>query len=122
MDNKRLFAILLGTMLVIVGCLSPFVHQNRQNITKLQSGMTKAEVYGVMGTKSAGNYSNPHRSAMYMDGNTPVEVLFYWTDGSVDGGVSSDELTPVVLRDGHVAGWGREFWMEYVRKYEIRMR
>lgn len=67
--------------------------------------------------------SNPHRTAMQIgkDG-APIEVFYYWTDGTFVDGIQDSELTPVVFVNGKVVGWGREFWMEYVRKYEIRMR
>lgn len=85
--------------------------------------MTKEEVHEVMGTKSAGPYNNPYRTAMqYDENNEPIEVFYYWTDGSYVGGITDNELTPVVFQNGKVIGWGREFFTEFVQKYEFRFR
>jgi hypothetical protein len=89
--------------------------------------MTKDQVIAVMGKERLVTpdvrVSNPHRTAMHMEKDgAPTEVFFYWTDGTYVDGIQDRELTPVVFKNGKVVGWGREFWMEYVRKYEIRMR
>jgi len=109
----------------LFGCASAgkFIQRNRINLSHLRYGMTKAEVHGVMGQESYGSANNPYRSAMHSgkDG-TSIEVFYYWTDGSWRGGITDDELTPVVFSNGALIGWGREFWTEFVNKYELRIK
>ncbi len=63
---------------------------------------------------------NPHRSELYRAGGSDWEVLFYYT--SVvrnDGLVTDDELTPVVLQDNRLTGWGWDYWAEQVSLFGI---
>lgn len=107
------------------GCLNldRFISNNRMNIARLEYGMSKAEVSATMGTKRVRGFTNPHTTDLYRtdDGDT-IEVLSYWTDGKKHYGVTDDELTPVVLVNGSVIGWGRRFYGDYVQKMDIRIR
>lgn len=54
---------------------------------------------------------NPHRSETYEGEDSSWEVLFYYTHVMRDDGlVTDDELTPLVLRDGTLTGWGWTHW------------
>ena len=55
---------------------------------------------------------NPHRSELYeADDGTSWEVFFYYTHVARDDGqVTEDELTPLVLEDGLLTGWGWQHW------------
>ena len=100
-----------------------FISQNRQNIARLEYGMTKAQVHETMGMASIRDYANPYSSNLYRrDNGDVVEVLSYWTDGSYQDGISDDDLTPVVLVNNSVIGWGRTFFGDYVQKMEIKIR
>jgi hypothetical protein len=117
--------ILALCFLTLAGCssLSKFLSDNRQHLAHLEAGMSKGEVHAIMGQESARNYNNPYRTAMYpREDGKRVDVFYYWTDGSVSQGISDNELTPVVFVDGKVVGWGREFWSEFVTKYEVRIK
>lgn len=110
-------------VLVLSACIGTFIKDNRENLSRLSYGMTKDEVHGVMGREGLRNYNNPYRTAMYMgkDGK-PIEVFYHWTDYTVPKGIPDQDLTPVVLRDGKLVGWGREFWSDFVTKYELRIK
>jgi len=101
-----------------------YMAHNRQNIARLEYGMTKAQVQETMGTASIKSYTNPFSSSLYRDDNGDiVEVLSYWTDSPGQWkNISDDELTPVVLMNGKVIGWGRTFFGDYVQKLEIKIR
>ncbi len=121
----RNIVIILLLVFVLFGCssLGTFALENRQNLIKLEYGMTKSEVHSVMGQKTVRSHNNPYRTAMYMSKEgLPIEVFFYWTDRTKSYGVSDNELTPVVFSNGKVVGWGREFWMEFVQKIELRIK
>ncbi len=68
--------------------------------------------------------TNPHRTelAQTPDG-TEVEILFYQTETRLaDGAIADDELTPLVLEDGHLAGWGWIFLRQNAERYAIELR
>lgn len=115
-------AIIVCAVLLLTACANAFISKNRANLTRLNLGMTKDEVHSVMGREGYRYQGNPYRSAMYLaaDGK-PVEAFYYWTDHTANG-VPDKDLTPVVFNDGKVVGWGREFWTEYVSKYEVRIK
>ena len=51
------------------------------------------------------------------------EVLYYYTDLKKDDGViTNDELTPIVLKDGEVVGWGWGYLSDNITKYQIDIR
>lgn len=112
--------------------------QNRMNLLKLTPGMTRDEVFNVMGTGEKKvccplhTVTNPHRTESYEAKGSRFEVLYYVTDKKTDSRndpysqnadvVQDDELLPIVLKDGKVAGWGWSFWQDEAQKYEIRIR
>ncbi|TFG65624.1 MAG: DUF3192 domain-containing protein [Gemmatimonadales bacterium] len=63
---------------------------------------------------------NPHRGELYNADRSSWEVFYYYTRVvHNDGMVTEDELTPIVLRDDVLIGWGWSFWAEEVRASEI---
>lgn len=63
---------------------------------------------------------NPHRSELYNADRSAWEVFFYYTRvAHNDGMVTEEELTPIVLRDDVLIGWGWKFWAGEVRDSEI---
>lgn len=108
--------------------------KNRENLNRLAAGMSKGEVLSVMGTKTVQTYdpflglpdetiTNPYRTELYRAGGSVWELLLYYTDlKAADGGITDDELTPLVLKDGKLDGWGWSYWDDVVTRYEIRIR
>jgi hypothetical protein len=125
--------------------------QNRERLVRLSVGMTKAQVLEIMGTKSIQTYkksalpskkgskrvsdeiralyrgkqiNNPYRTeANRTADGVSVEILFYYTDQRVsDPAITDDELTPLVIEDGVLAGWGWNFLDQNVEKYRIELR
>ncbi len=63
---------------------------------------------------------NPHRGELYNAGDSAWEVFFYYTRvAHNDGMVTEDELTPIVLQDNVLIGWGWSFWARQVRDFGI---
>jgi len=114
------FIVLLS--LILAGCSSLYLDtsdllrdQNKENLKKLSAGQPKNLVMELMGTDpSKGVFmwiDNPYRTEVLVgkDGKT-YEVLYYYTDMKTrDDKITDDELTPVVLQDGKLIGWGYPF-------------
>lgn len=63
---------------------------------------------------------NPHRGELYNADGSSWEVLYYYTRvAHNDGMVTEDELTPIVLRDDVLIGWGWSFWARQARDYGV---
>ena len=94
--------------------------------------MTNEEVLQVMGTATVQTWSgiyrdvkvtNPWRVEAYKADGKTFNVLFYYTDRkAADGAITDDELTPIVLVDGKVQGWGWSYWESTATRYDIRIR
>lgn len=88
--------------------------RNRARIAELSIGMPRAKVLEVMGTSVVapdevpGEIRNPHRVETLRGNEGAVyEVLFYCTsDDPPRGVITNDELTPLILKNGTLLGWG----------------
>lgn len=123
--------LLLATITVsYIGCASVqnVRNDNRENVNKLAYGISKQKVLEIMGNETAntfmaGKISNPYRTEMYKYDGKIIEILFYFTDiKKADNAITDDELTPIVIIDGKVDGWGWMYWNSLVKKYEFRVR
>lgn len=126
----RKILILVVTTILISGCasLSQIRADNRQKLLNLSAGLSKQEVLAVMGTKTIRAddgtvVTNPYRTEMYRAKGSVFELLLYYTDiQKSDGAITDDELTPIVIKDEEVDGWGWSYWNNVIQKYEIRVR
>ena len=110
--------------------------ENRQKLVRLSIGMTKAEVLDVMGTKTmvlkstadleteVSRINNPYRVESAKDTlSQTYEILFYYTDmKKTDGVITDDELTPLVIKDEKLIGWGWTFLGDTIKRYQIDIR
>ena len=127
---KQKIIIALLTSILFVGCttLAQIRSENRQNLLHLSVGASKQDVLRIMGTttKKASDGSvitNPYRTEMYKVNDNTFELLLYYTDlKKRDGAITDDELTPIVIKNGKVDGWGWSYWNNIIKKYEIRVR
>ena len=120
MRTKLQLSGLLLMMLVICGCpwywnhesmtlawnpqyapLDPEIEdaKNQYNLKRLIKGMTRNDVYGVMGMPDVyADYETVDRDY--------VAVFYYYTDTKVnDGAAARNEVTPLVIRNGKLTGW-----------------
>ena len=126
----RNILILTLAAIVLSGCVSTsqIRADNRQKLMNLSAGLSKQEVLAIMGTKTirADNgtvVTNPYRTEMYRAKGSVFELFLYYTDiQKADGAITDDELTPIVIKDGKVDGWGWSYWNDVIQKYEIRVR
>jgi hypothetical protein len=114
------FLILVVTGFAFSGCAQGFEQvqsENRAKLFRLEVGQTRQQVLEEMGTepqtfnqgvfRSDGVVPNPYDSESHLVGSTEIEVLYYVTNvQNKDGVITNDELTPLVLVDGILVGWG----------------
>ena len=118
--------VLLSTMLVLAGCsgLSQVRADNRERLNTLSAGMSKQEILETMGTETieaqGSVITNPYRTEMHRFDGHVVEVLLYYNDiQRKDGAITDNELTPLVLIDGELDGWGWSHWDDVRMRYGI---
>lgn len=153
----RLLTLRIQTLTLAIGTIAAcasaggFRDDNIRNLDRLRPGMTRDQVFDIMGTKTASVsgteasgpvgigedtlgvsqvqipvggpkpvLQNPHRNELYRAGGANWEVLYYYTSVvSDDGMVTDDELTPVVLQDDTLTGWGWDYLAEQASLFDI---
>ena len=112
-----------------------FRQDNQQHLRMLTPGMTKDVVLATMGIapvsrclRSTGGIchefetiDNPYRRSYFDVGRKRYEVLYYYTDDQqrdlryyyqelkrYENELGDDQLTPVLLEDGKLVGWGKD--------------
>jgi hypothetical protein len=67
--------------------------------------------------------TNPYRvETMKGKDDQLYEILFYYTDiKKRDDAITDDELTPIVLKDGKVVGYGWSFLNDNVARYKYQI-
>jgi len=97
--------------------------ESRAKLYLLEPGMPRAQVLEAMGTEPmkfnkgmfrTGAIPQPWDTEEHVLGGESVEILYYVTNiRTSDGEISDDELTPLVLVEGHLAGWGWPFLSDF---------
>ena len=83
---------------------------NRENLNKIEIGMTKDQVRQIMG--------KPYRR----EAESNLEWWLYDTQGGRGMYFTESEyLTPLLFEDGKLVGWGKNFWTTKERKYDIKI-
>ena len=123
---------LAAVLILLAGCSTFFLDPleqmrtaNKRSLERVAAGHTRFEVESIMGNERAGGglpevvlgrvqylgAKNPMREEEVRGADgVDYQVLFYYTDlRTKDDKITDDELTPVVLRDGKVAGVGYAF-------------
>ena len=94
--------MILPFIVSAISCNSPgkIRERNRNNLSRLTLDMSRQQVLTVM--------KRPYRSeTLSLSNGKRLELLNYHTDlKTPDGAVTDDELTPVVLIEDKVIGWG----------------
>jgi hypothetical protein len=98
--------------------------------SRLNVGMTEPEVRAAFSDRVARGelgknkgtlfVNNPYRTETVICQGETAKVLWYYTTTRCDNGqITDDELTPVLLVDGKVAGWGHRFYDQYCKKMPV---
>lgn len=114
---KNIFVI-VSVCLMVTSCASTnqIRADNRNKLLSLSAGMSKIDVLKTMGTKTQTSsdgtvITNPYRTEMYRSNDKTFELMLYYTDTKKsDGAITDDELTPLVIIDGKLDGWGWSYW------------
>jgi len=130
---RRGYALIL---IAVVGaaCASGFEtvqSENRAKLYLLERGQTREQVLEEMGTEpqeynkgvlSSGVVQNPYFSETHLVGAEKIEIFYYATHiKNSDGVITSDELTPLVLVDDVLAGWGWQYLSVFTEQYDLRL-
>ncbi|MFA6378470.1 MAG: DUF3192 domain-containing protein [Candidatus Omnitrophota bacterium] len=130
--------LLLLLLCGLAGCTTTSVYQrtaseNRASLTKLSIGMAKEDALKVMGSDpKKGNFieghaviENPYKSETVQGVGETFEVYYYLTNPFEDRGgwfktdITYDELTPLLFKNGFLAGWGDDFLKKSIPDYEL---
>jgi len=97
--------------------------------------MAKTDVLKLMGTqvvKAGPSFegvkliNNPFRTETLLsgDGSKTLEVLFFYTyeDQESDITITNGDLTPLVVEEGKLKGWGWIFVKQIAKLYDIDIR
>lgn len=110
--KKLLIVISMLLVILMSGC----EEENRRNLNTLEVGMTKAQILEIMG--------NPYRR----EAENSSEWLLYQTerkDSHIGGYYSirpeSQWLTPLLIQDGKLVGWGSNYWTTKEQKFDIKI-
>ena len=116
--NMRKVLFLMMTGMLLYGCASTMpwdIDRNRNNLMKLEVGMSKQQVVGVMG--------QPYNREAYTtpDGSV-LEFLIYLTKYTDSGSIPDSGTTPICFLNDKVTGWGRNFYISQKQRYEIEIK
>lgn len=132
-----LLCALGGSPALPAGNLSPteLRDANRGNLNNLVVEMAKTDVLKLMGTqvvKAGPSFegvkliNNPFRTETLLsgDGSKTLEVLFFYTyeDQESDITITNGDLTPLVVEEGKLKGWGWIFVKQIAKLYDIDIR
>jgi outer membrane protein assembly factor BamE (lipoprotein component of BamABCDE complex) len=110
MKQKLLYAACILFCLISTGCAGFEAANNRDRLTNLEVGMSKDRLLAVMG--------KPY----LREAQGEYEWWFYLTDIDIrDNAQNLRVYTPVALKDGKIDGWGRNFYEERAKKYDIKI-
>lgn len=90
--------------------------RNTYNLERLLRGMTREDVYTIMGMPDLyGRYETVDRDY--------VSVFYYYTATQVDDGAAArNEVTPLVIRNGKLVGWGVEYLQSIPEYRQVRLK
>jgi hypothetical protein len=125
MVTLRSYILTCVLTLILAGCVGSPVHstmtyssiqstikKNNQGLMDLRVGMAQPEVRSTLG--------DPERSEGYEWGSA---WLYRTAMTSGIYGTADADFTPVVFDSSEtLVGWGRNFFTEHVRRYDLRIR
>jgi hypothetical protein len=122
-------------VLALGACASGFEtvrSENRAKLYLLERGQTREQVLEEMGTEpqeynkgvfgQSGIVPNPYDEEVHEMGTDKIEILYYATNiKNTDGLITDDELTPLVLVDDILVGWGWSYLEVFAEENELTL-
>lgn len=113
--KMKIYKTLILVILIFLSCAYHIRVLNRNNLLKLNLGMTKDEVIEIM--------SKPYFNEAYQkkDGGALV-IFFYETQiKGAPAATTKEDCTPLIFEDGKLIGWGDEFYQNKI-KVELEIK
>jgi len=136
MNNRSRSSLSILVLGIIFGGCASGMHfeklavRNSQNLALLERGMSKQQVFDMMGfgAISLKSCSDPYCDwvesqpvkveAFPPEDEITIDVLHYRT-GSYLPKDDPDNFTPLVFINGELQGWGWTFWIDEAARYDI---
>ena len=99
---------------------------NRARLALLEPGMSKSQVLQTMGTLNAAYVSNPYLVSLFSIKEDNITIIYYFTKNPHNSyevsKVTFENLTPLVLLNGKLIGWGEESLRRAQDKYDFTIK
>ena len=99
---------------------------NSSRLILLEPGMSKSQVLEKMGTQNAWYINNPYLVSLFSIKEDNITLIYYFTKNPYNSyevsRVTFENLTPLVLVNGKLMGWGEEALRRAQDKYDITIK
>ena len=98
---------------------------NSSRLELLEPGMSKSQVLVTMGTQNAYYINNPYLVSLFSIQEDHITIIYYFTRNPYDSSsarATFERLTPLVLLNGKLIGWGEESLRRAQDKYDITIK
>jgi outer membrane protein assembly factor BamE (lipoprotein component of BamABCDE complex) len=99
---------------------------NSARLVLLEHGMSKSQVLETMGTTNAYYINNPYLVSLFSIKEDNITIIYYFTKNPHNSyevsRVTFENLTPLVLVNGKLIGWGEEALRRAQDKYDITIK
>ncbi len=98
---------------------------NSSRLALLDPGMSKSQVLETMGTQNATFVNNPYLVSLFNIKEDYITIIYYFTKnpgGRYKGTPTIKNLTPLVLLNGKLIGWGEESLRRAQDKYDFTIK
>ena len=98
---------------------------NSSRLLHLEPGMSKSQVLEKMGTQNAYYINNPYLVSLFSIQEDHITIIYYFTRNPYDSSsarATFERLTPLVLLNGKLIGWGEESLRRAQDKYDFTIK
>ena len=99
---------------------------NSSRLVLLEPGMSKSQVLEKMGTINADYTNNPYLISLFSVEENNITVIYYLTKNPNNRhkvfNLGYDHMTPLVLLNGKLIGWGEEALRRAQDKYDFTIK
>jgi len=103
----------------------PLAKVNSSRLLRLEPGMSKSQVLEAMGTINGDNINNPYLVSLFSIKEDNITIIYYFTKNphnTYKAKVTFERLTPLVLLNGKLIGWGEESLRRAQDKYDFTIK